>query len=382
MSQSVRLLVLAGVAILSANTTGAQTPRRAFPPPSPDVTANSNVRFGTDGAVPLAMDLYQLPRVVGRTRPALIFFNRGSGADRQWEFYVAWARTVASREMVGIIPDLRDGKQANDFQALVDYLTRHGTELGVDTAAIAVYAASGNVYTALPLLEDPRQTAIKGAVIYYGTAPVTTFRRDLPLLYVRAGLDRPDVNREIAELAASALAQNVPVTVLNHTTGYHGFEELNDDDATHDVIARTIEFVRHVTSSGYRAALAAGLREADAAASIQTGDFRQAASIYAELTRLRPNDARLGLSYGEALLGDHQYAAACALFDSLKGKGLGYRDLGVPASRACAQAGNADAAVAWIASIPERFRPASLASDPAFVSIQARPDFRVLFPQR
>jgi dienelactone hydrolase len=377
-----RLVIpVAGIAILSAATVWAQSPRRAFPPPSPDVTVDSNVQFGTAGAVPLEMDLYQLPRAAGRTRPALIFFTRGSGSDRQWAFYVAWARSVASHDIVGIIPDLRNENQAHDFQSLVDYLTRHGTELGVDTAAIAVYAASGNVYTALPLLENPRQTAIKSAVIYYGAAPVTTFRRDLPVLYVRAGLDRPDVNREIGTLATRAVTQNAPVTLLNHATGYHGFEELNDDDATRDVIARTIEFVRHTTSAGYRAALSAGLREADAAASVETGDYRQATSIYAELVRSRPDDARLRLSYGEALLGDQQYAAACTLFDSLKGKGLGYRDLGVPASRACAQAGKPDAAVAWIASIPPQFRPSSLASDSAFVSLHGRSDFRALFPQ-
>src|SRR5689334_13178380 len=365
--------------IVIAPFASAQAPGLAFPAPSPDVTVDSSVRFGTAGNVVLAMDLYQLPRVAGRTRPALIFFVRGSGSDRQWAYYVAWARTVASREMVGIIPDLRNENQEHDFQALLDYLTRHGSELGVDTAAIAVYAASGNVYTALPLLEDPRQTAIKSAVIYYGAAPVTAFRRDLPLLYVRAGLDRPDVNRDIGTLAARAIAQNAPVTLLNHATGYHGFEELNDDDATHDVIARTIEFVRHTTSPGYRAALHAGLREADAAASVQTGDYHQATSIYADLVRSRPEDARVRLSYGEALLGDHQYDAACTLFDSLKGKGLGYRDLGIPASRACAQAGKSDAAVAWIASIPPQFRPSDLASDPAFASLQARADFRALF---
>lgn len=367
--------------ILSA-TVRAQSPRFAFPTPSPDVAVNSNVRFGAAGAVPLEMDLYQLPRVDGHTRPALIFFTRGSGSDRQWAYYVAWARAVASREIIGIIPDLRDQNQAHDFQALVDYLTRHGTELGVDTAGIAVYAASGNVSTALPLLEDPRQTAIKSAVIYYGAAPVTTFRRDLPVLYVRAGLDRPEVNRQISELATRAISQNAPVTLLNHATGYHGFEELNDDDATHDVIARTIEFVRHTTWPGYRAALHAGLREADAAASVQTGDYRQATTIYEELVHARPDDARLRLSYGEALLGDHQYAAACTLFDSLKGKGLGYRDLGVPASRACAQAGNAEAAVAWIASIPPQFRPSTMANDPALTSIHSRPDFRALFPRQ
>jgi hypothetical protein len=87
------------------------------------------------------------------------------------------------------------------------------------------------------------------------------------------------------------------------------------------------------------------------------------------------------MAYGEALLGVAQYAAACAEFEKLKGRGLGHRDLGVPAARACAQKGDADAAVAWLASIPPRFRP-QLATDPAFASLRSRADFRALFPPR
>ena len=371
---------LASMISIGAN---AQTPRLAFPEPSPDVTVSNNVRFGSAGGVALAMDVYQLPRTAGKLRPAFVFFNRGSGsADRESALYVGWARTAASRELVGIVPDLRSGSEAQDFQALIEYLTRHGADIGVDTAAIAVYAASGNVSTALPLLEDPRQTAIKAAVIYYGAAPIATFRRDLAVLFVRAGLDRPEVNEAILTLASRAIAQNAPVTLLNYPTGYHGFELFNDDDATHDALSRTLMFVVHATWPGYRAALANGLPEAAAAGSMQTADFHQAASLYAGLVRTRPDDARLRLSYGEALLADRQYASACSLFDALKGRGLGPRDLGVPASRACAQAGNADAAIAWIASIPERFRPPALVSDPAFAAIQTRSDFRALFSPR
>ena len=382
MSWMVSRTAFAAIVVLGTSAANAQERKLAFPPPSPDVGVEADVQFGSAGAVALKMEVYQRPRTTGHSRPTLIFFNRGSGADRQWNFYVAWARTAASRDFVAVIPDLRSGSEAHDFQALVDHLMQHGSEIGVDTAAIAVYAASGNVYTALPLLEDPRQTAIKSAVIYYGSAPITSFRRDLPVMYVRAGLDRSTVNQDIVALTSLAVSQNAPVTLVNHATGYHGFEELNDDDATHDVIARTLEFVRHTTSPGYRLALTAGLREAAAAGSVQTGDYHQAISIYADLVRARPEDSRLRLSYGEALLGDRQYAIACAVFDSLKGKGLGPRDLGVPASRACAQAGIADAAISWIASIPPQFRPSSLASDSAFASMRARADFRALFPSR
>ena len=361
---------------LGLGTADAQPPRLAFARPSANVRVSADVPFDTAAGVRLAMDVY---RVARGARPALIFFNRATGAERRGSLYEGWARAAASHDLVGIVPDLRDGSQARDFGALLRYLTTHGPALGIDTAAIAVYAASGNVFTALPVLEEPSLTGVRAAVIYYGTAPVTTFRHDLPLLWVRAGLDRPDVNEEIAALAGRAIAQNAPVTLLNHSTGYHGFELFNDDDATRAVIEQTLAFVRQATSRPVRLALAAGRDEAAAAGAVQTGSWHEAAARYAELVRSRPNDARLRLSFGESLLGDGQYRQACSLFEGLKDRGLGYRDLGVPAARACARAGDADAAVGWLRSIPSRFLPRSLADDSAFTSIRGRSDFRAIF---
>ena len=71
--------------------------------------------------------------------------------------------------------------------------------------------------------------------------------------------------------------------------------------------------------------------------------------------------------------------AACAELEKLKDKGLGYRDLGLPAARACMLKGDADAAIAWLQSIPQRFLPSDIATDPVFASLQTRQDFRALF---
>ena len=80
------------------------------------------------------------------TRPALIFFNNAVGSDRSNAFYLGWAQTVASKGVVGILPDLRNGTQEDDYHALVRHLTEHAAEYGIDAAALAVYAGSGNVF--------------------------------------------------------------------------------------------------------------------------------------------------------------------------------------------------------------------------------------------
>jgi hypothetical protein len=199
---------------------------------------------------------------------------------------------------------------------------------------------------------------------------------------VRAGLDRPGVNRGITELASLAVSQNAPITLVNHSIGHHGFELFDDDQATREMVDLTIEFVKRATSAPYQASLRRGLQEATAAGHVLTGNYRQAAAIYGEMATARPDDARLRLAYGEALLGDGQFATACAEFERIKGKGLGPRDLGIPAARACMQKGDADAAIAWLRSIPERYRPTDIRNDPIFAPIQNRPEFMALFEPR
>ena len=368
------------LALLTSVPAHAQEPRLAFAPAARDIRVARNIRYGRADTVELRMDVYRRPGT--SLKPALIFFNRGVGADRAQPLYDAWARAAASHGLVGIVPDLRSGSEARDFQLLVDHLRAHGGEYGLDGNAIAVYAASGNVFSALPAVEDSAQTAIKAAVIYYGTAPVTEFRRDLPVLLVRAGLDRPAVNEGITAMAARAVTQNAPLTLLNHPGGYHGFEIFNDDDATRDVIERTLDFVTRATSRAYLASMRTGIPEATAAGFVVAGNHRQAAALYADLVRTRPDDARLRLSFGEALLGDMQFGAACDEFEKLKGKGLGYRDLGLPAARACMQKGDADAAIAWLKSIPTRFLPSDVQQEAIFAPIQERAEFKALFPPR
>ncbi len=190
------------------------------------------------------MDVYRPPNAAGKSLPALIFSNLALGAQRSNAFYKAWAEIAASKGLVAILPDLREESFAQDFAALLTHLVANGSSLGIDRERIAVYAGSGNAYRTLPLVQDPKLTAIKAAVIYYGGAQVTTFRRDLPVLLVRAGLDRPPVNRTIAELATLAQTQNAPVTLLNYPGGHHAFEIVDDEDATREVIDATLEFVK------------------------------------------------------------------------------------------------------------------------------------------
>ena len=376
-----RLPLLYCLLSLPAAAAAQQAPQAyAFPPPATGVTVNGDVEYAKSGDVVLAMDVYKPSSGSSTRRPALIFFNRAVGQDRKWDFYAAWARTAASKGLVGIVPDIRGGSEVADFKRLLAHLEQKRAEFGIDS--IAVYAASGNVSAALPALQDPALTSVKAAVIYYGAADIQQFRLDLPILYVRAGLDRPPLNASIGTLAARAVGQNAPFTLLNYAGGHHGFEAVDDTDLTRTVIDDTLTFVRDATSPAYHAALRASLEEATAAGYVQTGKFKEAADTYARMVAARPDDHRLRMAYGEALIGDRQYAAACSEFDRLRDKPLGPRDRGLPAAHACLMKGDPAAAVAWLNTIPARFLPASIAEDPRFAPLKDREDFKALFTRK
>jgi len=265
--------VLALILTCASNTSAQKWPLH-FPEPPPEASGViKNVRFATVEATNLQLDVYR-PRGVTTSSPALIFYTlywpaEGASTRETNDWYKGWARIAAAHGIVAVIPDLRavvgTGTAAapvrplgDDFQRLVAHLVEHSSDYGLDPERIAVFAESGATWAALPAVEDPRQTAIKAAVIYYGSASVDTFRQDLPLLWVRAGLDSPRTNSDIARASSLAISQNAPVTLLNHPTGHHGFEGRDDNAATRQTIEQTLEFVRRATMPDFQRAIRTG----------------------------------------------------------------------------------------------------------------------------
>lgn len=355
----------------------AQTPGLYYPePPASSFRVTREISYGTSDTGSLRMDLYRPAGSRGRN-PGLVFHTIGS--HRGNPGYASWARIAASQGIVAVLADLRVDSVAQDFQTLLAHLSAHGATYGLDTASLVVFGASNNGFNVFPVAQNPEERRVKGVVMYYSGSDVRQLRQDLPVLYVRAGLDRPFVNASIDSVIARALTQNAPVTVINHASGHHSFETTDDDALTRDLVDQTLAFVKRVTAPGHREAITRGAGYARAAGYSAAGDFSNAAKAYSELLQHRPEDPRLRLSYGEALLGDGQFEKACDEFETLKGKGLGPRDLGLPAARACLQKGDPEAAMAWLASIPQRFLPGRVREEAVFAPLLSRPDFQALF---
>lgn len=370
---------------LASVTCRAQEMRLVYPVPSPTGFTQRNIVYKQAGQSALAMDLY-LPTgpALAKSLPVFIIFNGfGSSFMRTSPQSQGWAKAATAHGFAGVTLETTQGHDAEDFDSLAEYLRQHAEDLHVDPERLVVIAWSGNVSAGLPAVEDARRKAVKAAVMYYGSEDIPQARLDLPVLFVRAGLDQPLSNQELDRMMAAGIAANAPWTLLNYPAGRHGFDVFDDNDLSREIIEETFRFAQNAIADSYQSALHAGLDEASAAGGIFTGDFGKAAALYREIVAAHPQDARRLLAYGIALTGAKRYKEARTQFDRAKGiGGLGERDLGVPAARACALDHDAEAAMVWLKRINPRFLPASLLSDADFTSLKDRADFQALFQRR
>jgi hypothetical protein len=67
----------------------------------------------------------------------------------------------------------------------------------------------------------------------------------MPMLVVRAGRDEiATLNDALDRFVTRTLAANAPITVMNHPTGGHGFDNTNDEERSRQIIRSAIEFMR------------------------------------------------------------------------------------------------------------------------------------------
>jgi dienelactone hydrolase len=357
--------------------------RLVYPVPVPTgFNERSNIVYKQAGQTLLALDLY-LPTgpTLSRPLPVFIIFNGFGGSFmRTSPQSQGWAKAATAHGFAAVTLETTEGHVTEDFDSLTLYLRQHAGDLHVDPERLVVIAWSGNVSAGLPAVEDPRRKALKAAVIYYGSADLPQVRLDLPVLFVRAGLDQPSTNQHLDRVVAAGIAANAPWTLLNYPGGRHGFDVFDDNDLSREIIEETFRFAKNAISDSYQFALRAGLDEASAAGAMFTGDYVKAAALYREIVAAHPQDARRLLAYGIALTGVKRYKEASAQFNHAKSiGGLGQRDLGLPAARACALDNDPEGAIAWLKTISPQFLPASIQSDADFASLRDRADFQALF---
>jgi len=303
----------------------------------------------------LKFDLY---RPSGNTVvPIVIFANRLSADFRTWPIYVGWAQFCAANGLAAVVYQGNENEALIAFDALVATLKTRASDLAVDASRIVVWSGSTNVLLGLPVVMDPARDYVRAGVVYYGSAPVDAFRRDVPLLLVRSGLDSTELDRSIDALIAKALAANAPWTIENYSAGVHGFEVVNDNDVSRAILERTIAFIH--SSLRLSSVYASQAEAATTGAAFTRGDWPAAVAGYRRLTASNPDDAEAHRRLGVALLESNQFDEALRELERAYELGRqGVRDTVYRAARAAAGARNIDRTLYWLEmALNSRFGP-------------------------
>ncbi|MBC7872865.1 MAG: dienelactone hydrolase family protein [Ferruginibacter sp.] len=190
----------------------------------------------------LKADFYLPVNYKKQKNPVLVFID-GLGSDfRKWDHYRAWAQFAAGEGFVSVIYSSRKNYATQSFDGLLNFIASGVDTYFTDLNRVAVYAGSGNVMLGLPLANS--DTRIKAALIYYGTARMESFRPDLPVLLVRAGLDNVQLNKDLDSLAFKALTANAPYTITNFNTAVHAFEDFTTNRISKQFVKSSLNFLR------------------------------------------------------------------------------------------------------------------------------------------
>lgn len=211
--------------------------------------------------------------------PAIVFVH-GDGPPelirdiKDWGQYVSWGELVASIGIAAVTFNHRSSYRrtrmhevAGDIDAAFDHVGGHAEEWGIDASRLGLWTCSMGAPFALRLAFE-RSLSLRCVVALYGPmdlsndpgadasvpevdrlefSPLHHLRSGKalpPLLLARAGRDDPRLNASIDAFVACALEQNLEIDVLNHPTGQHGFDVLDDCRRSRSVIETILGFYR------------------------------------------------------------------------------------------------------------------------------------------
>ncbi len=244
-----------------------------YPRPDLPLAVRRDVPYSSSVSDGRLMDIYS-PFADASLRPAIVIASGYPAAGlrqhlgcsgRELPAITSWARLLGTEGIAAVIYDAVE--PAADLHAVLTFLRTEGAQLGIDSNRLGVLACSGNAPVALAAvaagglkcaiflygftLDGPDNSTIRTASRHFGFAnpssQLTT--EDLPasthLLFARAGNDAlPGLNEALDRFTADALRSNLPITIVNHSTGPHAFDLIDESNESRNAIGQVLGFTR------------------------------------------------------------------------------------------------------------------------------------------
>lgn len=264
-----------------------------------EAVVRSDITYKTTASGDLKMDVYYPGDYEGETRlPAVIFVHGDAEPEllkniKDASQYTCWGQLSAASGLIAVTFNHRSSESltkiyevASDIEGLIRYVRDNSDMLGIDANRICIWSASaGSPYGLQAALRDDT-ASIRCIVCYYGLTdlhvyydtthkdastqgaaqePVQAFPylseevlnefsashmlnkaqgHVAPLFIARAGKDHPAINASIDRLITAAIARNAELDVMNHATGRHAFDILDNNLRSREIIKATLSFMK------------------------------------------------------------------------------------------------------------------------------------------
>jgi len=179
--------------------------------------------------------------------------------------YISWAKLIAASGFIALTYTNVD--PVIDLNSLLLHIVNNGATLGIDKDKICIWSCSGNTPNAMSLLMNKQNSFIKCAVLCYGYMPdvaessITSdaarqfhfvnpaqhIANDLKTttLIVRCGQEAmPGLNASIDKFVVTALARNLPITLINLPHAPHAFDIVDNSEYSHEAIKCILSFIK------------------------------------------------------------------------------------------------------------------------------------------
>ena len=247
------------------------------------IAAQKDLTYKRVAADELKMDVYSLENRSRRVRrPAVLFIHGGAlppnlrTKPKEWGAYVSFGQLAAASGFVGITFNHRfygwDKNSLTEAQSDVNdaitYLRNNSERFGLDPDRICVWALSaGSLFLSRFINENP--PFIRCLVFYYAILDLEALRKQRPIItdeaikefsplhilsrtskafaptfIARAGRDEPELNVAVDRFIQEALSKRATIDFSNHAEGEHGFDVLNNNPRTREIIKHTLEFIK------------------------------------------------------------------------------------------------------------------------------------------
>lgn len=253
----------------------------AYPIPEGPTKVDRDVTYKIIDGVELKMDIYSPEGSITDQRyPAVVFVHGGPiRADmvpkpKDWGVFSSYGKLTATRGLIGVTLNHRlfaienYSKSVGDVNEAIRYLTENKDRYRMDPDRLCIWGFSGAgpllgtiiksnlagircwlaFYAHLDLGNIAHQVADKLSseeIRQFTTTSVLedSYAGNVPMFIARAGQDRPVLNESVDLFVRKALEKNCPITFVNHPNGRHGFDILDEDKRTHEIIEMALSFI-------------------------------------------------------------------------------------------------------------------------------------------